>query len=119
MERRVASLEDYVKTQEAMKDAVSYTDYMTASNGETSEDTNTEDIAIPELDEKSVSIAQQRLFGQAWAVRSGKMKAEDAPEAVRTIVNSEISDEEIKKFAKTSHEGLPVHVENEGFVTER
>lgn len=99
MERRVQSLKKFIEEQKSM-DYIAYV----------SEDSE-------EIDEKSVSIAQQRLFGMAWAVRSGAMKREDVPASVLSIVDSNMTDEQIKDFAKTSHTGLPMHKEaktNEG-----
>lgn len=55
----------------------------------------------------SKSKTQQRLFGQAWAVRSGKLSREDAwPSAIK-IADSDMTDKAIKDFAETSHDNLP------------
>lgn len=61
------------------------------------------------VQEKSTSIAQQRLFGHAFAIRKGKAKREGAPKAVLAIVDGKMTDKEIEDFASTSHEGLPKH----------
>lgn len=58
----------------------------------------------------SVSIAQQRLMGQAWAIRKGELKKKDAdPEAVK-LADSKMKDKDMKAFASTSHKGLPDYV---------
>ena len=54
------------------------------------------------------SQAQQRLFGMAWAVRKGEMKRKDAPEEVLKIADSDMTDKEIRDFAKTK--GLKEHL---------
>lgn len=55
----------------------------------------------------SVSRKQQKLFGQAWAVRQGELSREDAwPAAVR-IADSDITNKDLEDFASTSHKGLP------------
>ena len=62
----------------------------------------------------SVSSAQQAIMGQAWAVRSGKMKiGEVAPKyrkEVSSIANGEMTDAELKKFASTKSSKLPHYV---------
>lgn len=95
MKRRVQSLEEYRKS----KTPQAYEEYV--------------NIKTQELDEKSVSIVQQRLFGMAYAVRSGAMERKDVPPSVRGIVDSNMTDEQIKDFAKTSHTGLPLKKEGE------
>lgn len=55
----------------------------------------------------AVSKAQQKLMGQAWAVRKGELAEKDAdPEAVK-IAKSDMTDKELKSFAETKHKGLP------------
>jgi len=55
----------------------------------------------------SKSKKQQRLFGQAWAVRKGELSKSDAwPSAVK-IADSDISDKDLLDFATTVHDGLP------------
>lgn len=93
MKRRIQSLEEFKESQKP----IDYSSYV-------SEETN-------DIDEKSVSVAQQRLFGMAWAVRSGAMKRDDVPQSVLGIVDSNMTDDQIKDFAKTSHTGLPNKVE--------
>ena len=60
-----------------------------------------------EINEKSTSKSQQRLFGMAYAVRTGKMKKSDVNKSVLDIVESDMTDKEIEDFAKTKHEDLP------------
>lgn len=55
----------------------------------------------------SVSRKQQKLFGQAWAVRQGELPREDAWPAAIRIADSDITDKDLKDFASTSHKGLP------------
>ena len=45
--------------------------------------------------------AQQRLFGMALAVRRGEMKRSEASEEVLKIVDSDMTDKQIRDFAKT------------------
>lgn len=54
------------------------------------------------------SQAQQRLFGMAHAVRSGKLKRSDVNKYVLDIVNSDMTNKEIEDFAKTK--GLKEHL---------
>lgn len=58
----------------------------------------------------SDSIAQQRMFGMAHAVRKGELKKSAVNKAVKKIVDSDMTDKEIKDFAKTKHKGLPEYV---------
>jgi len=55
----------------------------------------------------STSKKQQRLFGQAWAVRSGDLSREDAWPSALKLADSDITDKTLKDFASTSHDGLP------------
>lgn len=48
----------------------------------------------------SKSKSQQRLFGMALAVRKGEMKRSEAGKEVLDIVDGDMSDREIEKFAK-------------------
>ena len=52
----------------------------------------------------SVSKSQQRLFGWVLACKRGKSK--DCPEHIQTLADK-MSEEDIKKYAETEHEGLP------------
>ena len=61
----------------------------------------------------SVSIAQQRLMGQAWAIRKGELKKKDAdPEAVK-LADSDMKDKDMRAFASTKHKGLPDYVKEQ------
>lgn len=82
------------------------------------------------IQEKSVSKAQQRLMGQAWALRQGDIKASDIDpryvEEIKKIAFGDMSDKELLKFAETKIEDLPSHVSNEeesmikpGYVVDR
>jgi hypothetical protein len=53
--------------------------------------------------EKAVSKAQQKFMGMVYAAKKGEMPA--SPEVAKAA--SGISKKESKKFAKTSHKGLP------------
>jgi hypothetical protein len=65
------------------------------------------------LEEKAVSQQQQKFFGLVSAIKKGKAKG--SPEAEK--VAKEMSAKEVRKFAKTKHEGLPKRVdEAEGDV---
>ena len=54
------------------------------------------------------SLAQQRLFGMALAVRRGELKKSEVDDSVLDIVNSDMSDKQIEDFAKTK--GLKEHL---------
>ena len=56
------------------------------------------------------SKSQQRLFGMALAVRRGELKKSEVDDSVLGIAMSEMSDEEIEKFAKTKHKSLKEHL---------
>jgi hypothetical protein len=58
------------------------------------------------LNEKAVSEQQQKLFGLALSVKRGQTPRSEASDEVLKIVDK-MSEEEIRKYAKTSHEGLP------------
>jgi hypothetical protein len=61
----------------------------------------------PFLTEKAVSKAQQRFMGMVYAAKKGEKPA--SPEVAAAAKG--MSKKEAKKFAKTKHEGLPVHKE--------
>jgi len=82
------------------------------------------------IQEKSVSKAQQRLMGQAWALRQGEIKASDIDpmyvDEIKNIAFGDMSDKELLKFAETKIEDLPSHINNEeedmikpGYVVDR
>lgn len=54
------------------------------------------------------SLAQQRLFGMALAVRKGELKRKDVDKNVLDIVDGDMTDKEIEDFAKTK--GLKEHL---------
>lgn len=56
------------------------------------------------------SKAQQRLFGMVHAVRKGELSKSEVDDEVLDIVNSKISDKDVKKFASTKHKGLKDHL---------
>lgn len=63
-----------------------------------------------ELDEKAVSQQQQKLMGLAYAVKRGDIDA-PSPE-IQELANS-MSMKDLKKYASTKHESLPVRVKEE------
>jgi len=58
------------------------------------------------LGEKAESEQQQKLFGLALSVKRGKTSKSGVSQAVLDIVNK-MSEKEIRKYAGTSHEGIP------------
>lgn len=64
------------------------------------------------INEKAKSIAQQQLMGAVHAYQKGETTHPSA--TVKKIAGS-ISPGEAKKFASTSHAGLPKHVESEAW----
>lgn len=64
----------------------------------------------------SVSSAQQAIMGQAWAVRTGKMKISEVKpqyrKEVSSIANGDMTDKELKKFASTKSSDLPHYVKD-------
>jgi hypothetical protein len=60
--------------------------------------------------ESAVSTAQQKFMGMVHAFKKGKMR--DASPEVKKAAKG-MSDTEATKFASTSHEGLPKHVQKE------
>ena len=52
----------------------------------------------------ALSKSQRRLFGWAYAYMTGKTK--NAPKKIKDIANN-ISKEDARDFARTSHDGLP------------
>lgn len=61
---------------------------------------------VEQLEEKSVSTQQQKLFGAALSVKRGETPRSDVSKQVLDVVDS-MSETEIRKFAKTKHKGLP------------
>jgi len=60
--------------------------------------------------EKSESQQQQKLFGLALSVKRGETPRSEVSQEVLDIVDK-MSEAQIRKYAKTSHEGLPKKVE--------
>lgn len=61
------------------------------------------------LEEKAASEQQQRIFGLALSVKRGDIPRSKVSRQVLEIVDN-MSEREIRKFAKTKHGGLPVRV---------
>jgi len=59
-----------------------------------------------DLHEKAVSEQQQKLFGLALSVKRGETSREEVSKEVLKIVDT-MSEKEIRKYARTSHEGIP------------
>lgn len=63
------------------------------------------------------SKSQQRLFGMALSVKRGEQSLSDLPDSVRDDVKqitNDMSEEDIRKYAKTKHKGKPETVESIG-----
>lgn len=63
----------------------------------------------------STSIAQQRLMGQAYALKTGELKASDIDPKYRKQIEDladSMSKKDLEDFAKTKHEGLPLKKES-------
>ena len=69
-----------------------------------------------EIDEKSVSKKQHGLMGAAYSVEKGDKELKDIPKSyrgkVKKVVDS-MSKKQIKDFAKTKTNGLPIEVSEE------
>lgn len=66
------------------------------------------------IEEKSVSIAQQRMMGQAYALKKGDIKLSDIdPEWQESIkkLADDMTLKDLEKFAKTKHDDLPNKIE--------
>jgi len=61
--------------------------------------------------EKAESKQQQKIFGLALSVKRGETPRSEVSQQVLDIVD-EMSEAQIRKYAKTSHKGLPKKVEN-------
>ncbi len=64
----------------------------------------------PNLNEKSTSKAQQRLFGMAHAVQKGELSPSKVGGAVKKIAKT-VSPEDVEDFASTKHDKLPEKVD--------
>ena len=61
----------------------------------------------------STSIAQQRLMGQAYALKTGELKSSDLDPKYREQIEdlaASMTEKDLKDFAETSHKGLPQKV---------
>jgi hypothetical protein len=63
-----------------------------------------------QLTEKAESEQQQKIFGLALSVKRGQTPRSEVSDRVLKIVDG-MGEKEIRKFAKTKHEGLPHKVE--------
>jgi len=61
---------------------------------------------VHSLQEKAESEQQQKLFGLALSVKRGQTPRSEVSAEVLKIVDT-MSEKEIRKFAKTKHEGIP------------
>lgn len=68
------------------------------------------------LEEKSVSVAQQKIMGMALAYKRGEMP--DASDEVKKIAKS-MTTKELEDFAKTKHRDLPMNKESKTFFVLR
>jgi len=67
-----------------------------------------------QINEKSVSSAQQALMGQAYAIKIGSLDPMDVdPKYRKQILDlvKNMTKKELEKFAKTKHKDLPHHVD--------
>ena len=64
------------------------------------------------IEEKAVSEQQQKLFGTSLSVKRGQTPRSKVSDQVLNIVDT-MSEKEIRKFAKTKHEGIPQKVDEE------
>lgn len=61
----------------------------------------------------STSIAQQRLMGQAYALKTGELKSSDLDPKYRKQIEdlaASMTEKDLKDYAETSHKGLPQKV---------
>lgn len=58
----------------------------------------------------SVSKAQQKLMGMAYAVRKGELKRSEVDKEVLDIVDGGMTDKQLKGFAATKRKPLPDYV---------
>ena len=71
---------------------------------------------VLELNEKSVSKKQQRLFGMVRAAQKGEME-NPSPEVAK--IASTVSKSDVKKMASTKHTGLPLRKIKEEIIRAR
>lgn len=68
------------------------------------------------VSEKSVSVAQQRLMGIAYSVKDKRQKLDDLPNEIRDEIDrlvNNMTKSELKKFASTSHDDLPIKIDED------
>ena len=68
----------------------------------------------------STSIAQQRLMGQAYALKTGELKSSDLDPKYRKQIEdlaASMTEKDLKDFAETSHKGLPQKVKENYTMT--
>ena len=64
----------------------------------------------------AVSTAQQRLMGQAYAIKIGEMEPEDLNPKYRANIlklAKEMTKAELEKYASTKHKNLPHHIDED------
>ena len=61
---------------------------------------------MEEINEKSTSREQQRLMGMAYAVRTGKLDRDKVRDDVLKLVDSDITDKQLKDFASTTYDEI-------------
>lgn len=64
----------------------------------------------------SVSQAQQKLMGMALAVRRGELKRSEVDQEVLDIVDGDMTDKQIRDFAKTKRKSLPEYVKESLYI---
>lgn len=72
---------------------------------------------IRPINEEAVSKSQQRLFGMALSVKRGETKKSDVDDnelwdKIKGMADG-MTEEELEKYASTSHDGLPEEVDEE------
>ena len=58
----------------------------------------------------SVSKAQQKLMGMAYAVRKGELKRSEVDKEVLDIADGDMTNKQLKAFASTKRKSLPDYV---------
>lgn len=70
---------------------------------------------VEKIEEASTSIAQQRLMGIAYALKTGEIDPEDASDEAKDLAQN-LTVKQLKDFASTKHKGLPYKKENESIT---
>ena len=65
-----------------------------------------------QIQEKALSVAQQKLMALALQHKRGELEADKVTPAVEKLADS-MSEKELEDFASTKHKGLPKKVESE------